>query len=288
MRTIKEIKKDITTRFMANAVLADAYGFQISSPFEQEFSLLSFESILFDIISTTIFILESLFDQHEKEVTTEIFEQKVGRPTWYRNKALTFQFGFDLIPDTDLFNNQGFTEDQIASSRIVKYAAVTESENESRVIIKIAGEQGNELAPITSEQLTSFRAYIKDIKFSGTQVTVINFLPDRLFLNLEIYRDPLVIDANGISIINGNVPVEDALREFMKELPFDGELIIQNLVDKLQLVPGVEIVNVINVQTSWIDPQTNDYGTPETVNVKRIPESGYFQIVDFNNIRYVV
>lgn len=288
MRTTREIKREITTRFMANQTLAKAYGFAEGAVFENEFSLLSLENLLFDIVTYAIFILEKLFDQHHTEVTQKIYEQKIGSLRWYRNKALDFQYGFDLLKDTDKFINGDASEDIINQSKIVKYAAVTEAEQESRVIIKIAGEQQGKLSPIDQVQQAAFDAYVDEIRFAGTNITVINFEPDRLYLTINIYRDPLVLDENGVSILNGNIPVNDALEEFMKELPFNGELTIQNLVDKLQVVEGVIIVDVINVESSWIDAQSNSYGNPETISVKKIPESGYFEIQGFDNINYVV
>ncbi len=288
MRSIREIKTEITTRFMDNATLSTAYGFSKGSDFEIEFSLLSIENILFDVLAYSIFTLQKLFNQHTIEVTKQIYEQKIGSLRWYRNKALDFQYGFDLIPDSDKFNNGTATEDQISESKIVKYSAVTEAIDEARVIVKIAGESNNILSPIDTDQQAAFEAYINEIRFAGTIVTVINFRPDRLYLNINIHRDPLVLLPDGTSKLNGNRPVEEALLEYMKELPFNGELILQNLVDKLQLVEGVKIIQVISVQSSWIDAETNDYGVPEPINVKKIPESGYFEIVNFNTINYVV
>lgn len=288
MRSIREIKTEITTRFMDNTTLSTAYGFSKGSGFEIEFSLLSIENILFDVLAYSIFTLQKLFNQHIIEVTKQIYEQKIGSLRWYRNKALDFQYGFDLITDSDKFNNTNANEDQINDSKIVKYSAVTEAVDEARVIVKIAGESNNVLSPINAEQQTAFEAYIREIRFAGTIVTVINFRPDRLYLDITIYRDPLVLLPDGTSILNGNKPVEDALLEYMKELPFNGELILQNLVDKLQQVEGVTIIDILNVQSSWIDAETNDYGVPEPIDVKKIPESGYFEIVNFNTVNYVV
>ena len=288
MRTIKEIKNSITTQFMGNEYLQAIYGFNASNTFEAEFSLLSLENILFDIISVTIFVLENLFDKHQNEVSKHIYEQKIGSLRWYRNKALDYQYGFGLIPDTDRFANGNATEDQINASKIITYAAVTEADDEQRVIVKVANESGTVLQPLEADQEEAFSWYMNEIKFAGTPLTVINYEPDRLFLSIDIYRDPLVLDENGISILNGNVPVEEALKEYVKQLPFNGELTINSLVDALQNVNGVQLVNIINVETSWIDPQTNDYGVPESIDVRKIPESGYFSIIDFNSISYVV
>ena len=163
-----------------------------------------------------------------------------------------------------------------------------EGDTKSRVIIKIAGEQDVFLSPINGFEEAAFNSYIDEIRYAGVQVTVINYLPDRLYLDMKIYRDPLVIDVNGNSILYGGKPVETAIKEFMKELPFNGEFIIANLVDKLQKVEGVKIPHMNFTKSSWIDAVVGDYGLPQPIDVKAIPVSGYYQVVNFDSISYVV
>lgn len=287
-RTRLEIKNQLTTGFVANSYIIEAYGLEVGKTFEQEFSLVSFENVLFDVIAYAIYLLELLFGQHKKEVTQEIKAQKSGRLQWYRTKALAFQYGFDLVTDQDYYDNTGFTSEQIEASQIIKQSAVTDSDEVGRIIVKIAGQVDGRLAPITNEQRNSVVAYFADIKWAGTDINVINNLPDKLLLDLVIYRNPLVLDSMGNSILNGGKPVETALLEYMKELPFDGELILTHLIDKLQVVDGVVNVHLVSASSSWIDPAINDYGTPTGISVKRVPESGYYEIVDFENITYVV
>ncbi|CAA0238930.1 conserved hypothetical protein [Tenacibaculum maritimum] len=74
----------------------------------------------------------------------------------------------------------------------------------------------------------------------------------------------------------------------MKELPFDGELILQNLIDKLQKVDGVKIAHLVEAKSSSLNPNTSEHGIASIIEVKRIPESGYFEIETFENIEYVV
>lgn len=240
------------------------------------------------IIAFVIHTLERIFDQHKKEVAEALSEQKPHTPRWYRNMALTFQYGFDLIPDTDKFNNTGKTEDEIENSKIVKYSAVTESETESRLIVKIATEQGGELQPISTGQKASFDAYMQEIRDAGVKITTINYLPDILKLQMEIYRDPLVLDENGMSIRTGEKPVEKAIKEYLKQLPFNGELVLAHLVDALQKVEGVRIPHIILAESKWIDASVNDYGIFQRIEVKQLPISGYYKIEDFSGISYVV
>lgn len=241
------------------------------------------------IVAYATNVLESLFDKHYTEVTSIITELKPHTMRWYRQKALAFQYGFDLVEDSDVFDNGTATEAQIEASKIIKYAAITEATTESRLVLKIATEDSaGKLAPITSGQESAFIPYIEEIKDAGVAITVINYLPDILKLNLRIYYDPLVLTSTGVSILTGKKPVEDALNEFMKELPFNGELVLNSLIDKLQKTEGVKIPHLVQAASKWIDTALDDYGNFENISVKKIPVSGYFEIENFDNIEYVV
>ena len=240
------------------------------------------------ITAFVIWTLEKIFDEHKKEVSEALSEQKPHTARWYRNKALAFQYGFDLHSETDLFDNTGKSKEEIENSKIVKYSAVVESETESRLIVKIATEQGGELQPISQAQKASFDAYINEIRDAGVRITTINYLPDILKLQMKIYRDPLVLDENGQSILTGEKPVEKAIKEYFKKLPFNGELVLAHLVDALQQVEGVKIPHIILAESKWIDAETNGYGNFQPIEVKTIPISGYFKIENFDNINYIV
>lgn len=273
---------------MANEILAADYGFAVGASFDAEFSLVSLENILFEIVALAIFIHELFFDQHRVEIEDKILNQKSGRLSWYRTMALRFQFGFDLVPDKDYFDNGTATAEQIANSKIIKYAAVDESQTESRIIIKIAGEENGVLSDFTDPtQVEAIEAYFKEIKWPG-KITIINYKADKLYLNIQIKRDALLLNADGLSIQNGNTPVNDAISEFMKELPFNGELRLSALVDKLQLIPGVIDATILSAESAWINPEINGYETPQPIFISKVAVSGYFAIVNYDNINYVV
>ncbi len=288
MRSYKEILNKITSSFIANPQVISAYGLNVGQTFDEQFSLVSIENIIFNVVAGVIYTLETFFVQHKKDVTEQLYNQKSGRLPWYRSMALKFQYGFDLMEDSDKFDNAGATAEQISSSKIIKYSAVNNSVTPGEIVIKIATEINDVLSPVTAEQKDAVEAYFEEVKWAGTEITILNYLPDRLFLNLKIFRDPLVLDENGNSILNGGNPVEKAIKEFMKELPFNGELILAHLVDKLQSVEGVLIPELIEASSSWIDATVDDYGMPTVIDVKRIPISGYYEIENFENIVYVV
>ena len=238
------------------------------------------------IISVAIWSLEKLFDLHRTDIDRRLLELKPHTARWYRNKALAFQYGFDLLPDSDKFNNVGHSEEQIEASKIVKYSAVVESINEGRLIVKIATEQGDTLRPITEAQKMSFEAYLATIKDAGVRLSVVNYKPDILHLRMKIVYDPLMLDSNGQSITNAFKPVERAIKDYLKNLPFNGELVLAHLIDALQHEEGVKIPHLVLAQSKNIN-SGGEYGAFETIEISKIPTAGYFTIDNFNDITYI-
>ena len=238
------------------------------------------------IIAVAIWSLEKLFDQHRTDIDKRLAELKPHTARWYRSKALAFQYGFDLLPDSDKFNNQGHTEEAIEASKIVKYSAVIESKNEGRLIVKIATEQGEQLQPITDAQKQAFEAYLQEIKDAGVRLSVVNYQPDVLHLQMKIIYDPLVLDGNGQSIIHATKPVEETIKSYLKRLPFNGELVLAHLIDALQQAEGVKIPHLVLAQSKNITIG-GGYGAFETIEISKIPTAGYFTIDNFNDITYV-
>ena len=238
------------------------------------------------IIAVAIWSLEKLFDLHRADIDKRLAELKPHTARWYRSKALAFQYGFDLLTDCDKFNNTGHTEEQIEASKIVKYSAVVESPNEGRLIVKIAGEQGEQLQPITDAQKQAFEAYLQEIKDAGVRLSVVNYQPDVLHLQMKIIYDPLVLDSNGQSIIHATKPVEDTVKSYLKRLPFNGELVLAHLIDALQQAEGVKIPHLVLAQSKNIT-SGGSYGAFETIEISKIPTAGYFTIDNFNDITYI-
>nr|DAS47468.1 MAG TPA: Baseplate structural protein [Caudoviricetes sp.] len=238
------------------------------------------------IIAVAIWSLEKIFDIHRADIDKRLAELKPHTARWYRSKALAFQYGFDLLPDSDTFNNQGHTEEQIEASKIVKYSAVVESPNEGRLIVKIAGEQGEQLQPITDAQKQAFESYLQEIKDAGVRLSVVNYQPDILHLQMKIVYDPLVLDSNGQSITNAFNPIERTIKAYLKKLPFNGELVLAHLIDALQQAEGVKIPHLVLAQSKNIT-SSGEYGAFETIEISKIPTAGYFTIDNFNDITYV-
>lgn len=277
---IADIKKEITDYFIQNETVIALYGLDTSKTFEDQFSKVSLESILFYVVAVAIWSLQVLFDTHKAEMTALIAEKKPHRLKWYRDKTLSFQYGRDLIDDNDLYDNTDVTDEQIALERVVKYAAAVEQAGV--VIVKVAtastpstGSGSGDRVPLDGDQEEALTAYLKEIKDAGVKLSLVNEEANTFTATLDIYYDPMVLNASLNSLANGGNPVREAIADFIANLPFNGEYRNSALVDRLQSVEGVVIPEL---HASAIDGAA--------ILAKANPASGYMKV--YNEVDLVL
>lgn len=277
MRTIAEIKSVITADFMDNATMAEAYGFSRGQRFDDCFSVVSIESVLFYIVAACIWVLECLMDEHKNDVEEEIEEMIPHRPKWYRDKALQFMQDKSLITDTDTYDTTGMDEAEIRASRVVKYAAATESADTALLTIKVAGESNGELCPLDNGAEIQLRAYLMEIKDAGVRIALVNQPADKYSCTLNIYYDTMI--SPGIV----RERVENAVEGYICGLPFNGEYTNMALVDVLQVLEGVKIAEVKSV-TVAVDGES----TMTAIDARYTPVAGYMkaEVLQINMIPY--
>jgi hypothetical protein len=191
------------------------------------------------ICAFSIWTLEQVFDTFKEEIEELISLNKIGTKPWYRQKMLEFQFGF-LLNEFGVYDNTGFIQADVLASLIIKQSAVEEIDG--RLKIKVATEDANgELSALSTAQIIAFKNYAEAIKYAGTRLTIISRVPDDFKVNYTIYYNPLVLDVYGARLDgSANEPVQDAVRTFLRNLEFNGEIILTKLTDFLQAVSGVE------------------------------------------------
>jgi hypothetical protein len=264
-RTIADIKKEMTGYFVANETVTGLYGLDTSKSFEDQFSKVSLESIFFYVISVAIWTLEVLFDSHKAEVTKMIEAMKPHRLKWYVDKTLAFQYGRMLIIDSDVYDNTNLTDEQINTEKVVKYSA--SMEKAGQIIIKVATDGAGGRVPLTADQEAALLAYLKEIKDAGVRINLINLPAAAFAATIDIYYDPMILNASLGSLANGGNPIREAIENFIANLQFNGEYRNVALVDQLQAVPGVVIPEL---HLSSIDGAT--------VLAKATPASGYMKV----------
>ena len=90
--------------------------------------------------------------------------------------------------------------------------------------------------------------------------------------------------SDGRHKINLSYPVEDSIKTYLKNLPFNGEFDVQKFEAAILATEGVLKLKTNKVESKWIVPQGGDadgYGLFQPISVYKIPESGYFKVEDF-------
>jgi hypothetical protein len=270
-RTIAEIKKEMTDRFVANETVIGMYDLDTSKNFEDQFSKVSLENIIFYVVAAAIWALEVLFDTHKAEVTALIADMKPHRLKWYVDKTLAFQFGRALVTDSDVYDNTDVTDEQIETEKVVKYSAAVEQSG--RIVIKVATDGSAGREPLTADQEAALLAYLKEIKDAGVIINLVNEAANAFAATIDIYYDPMILNASLCSLAEGGYPVREAVEDFIANLTFNGEYRNSALIDRLQAVPGVVIPEL---HLSEID------GAP--VLAKATPASGYMKVINQNDL----
>lgn len=179
--------------------------------------------------------LEIIQDRFEAEVNEIIANNFIGTVQWYAERSKEFQLGYDLALNGTRF---GYSVDD-ATSRIVKAVSVTEAAD-STLFIKIAKENTNgDLIPLTGQEKTQFTKYITKIKLAGTKINVVSLAADQLIMSgCTVFYDSIYSP----SVIKQ--AVEQALRTYCKSIPFDARIRLNDIIDVLQKVTGVNDVEV--------------------------------------------
>lgn len=265
-RNINGIKTEIAREFMRNEYAAELYGFAPGSEFGDIFGAASVENILLYVWAVCAWTVEQLVSRHKEEVTAELEELMAHRPKWYRDKVLRFMEGKELIRDSDTYDTEGMTESEVSACRIVKHAVATESRDASLLTIKVAGESGGERQPLTAEQERHLAAYIGEIKDAGVRVALVNMEADTFCCTVDVYYNAMLDPADVQASCTATI------RDYIENLPFNGEYTNMALVNRLQAVEGVKIVELLGSNA-----QAANESTKTRINARLTPAAGYFK-----------
>jgi hypothetical protein len=174
------------------------------------------------------------------------------------------------VTDEDSYDTTDMTNEAVEAARVVKFAAAVEADGV--VHIKVATMQGGEPMPLSALKLVGFKEYMFQVKDAGVALEVINAEADHFRIQVDVYYNPMVLDNAGMSLATGVYPVQDAIKAFVRDLPFNGEYRNVSLVDALQQIEGVTMPELHLAESSrngstWIG-----------INAREVPYSGYYKI----------
>lgn len=243
------------------------------------------------IVAFVMWTLYQFFELFKSETDEKIRSQKAFKELWYQAKALEYRHGHPLekvlVPGSEeSFNleylDDNYTQEEIANALVVKRAAVIELEITNQIIlfVKCAAEEGGQLSKLTDGQIQGLVDYFRRIKPAGTKLQVFSDKADDLRLTIDFFYDPLILTENGTRIDGANnTPVQDAVREYLENLRFNGEFSLAELEDILQGLSGCAN------REAYITAAERNFQTPEnweTINNLVVANSGYMDITDEN------
>jgi len=283
-RELSEIKQQITDEWINNETIKERYGLAPGQTFEQQFSKVSIENILFNVVAFAIWFFEKLLDLNKEEINDEIAKSRIHTQKWYREKAMAFLFGYNLN-DSDEYDTTGLTDEQIATAKIIANAAPIKMQGYLR--LKVVKRVGDELAPLEPAELNAFTSYMNYVTDAGTYVIPTTNIADDLKLTLDIYYNPLVLAGDG-SRLDGTAqnPVLDAINSYLKSLRFNGSFVESKLEKEIEAVDGVIMVKVVG---AWSKYGSYDYETTVNpnagkINEVRVADAGYMKLDEADTI----
>ena len=237
--------------------------------YDQNFSAVSVETCLLFVVAACAALVENLFDWFTADVDERVNEDRYGRKGWYEKTAKAFQYqdgdGTDYQLDIDT-GEYAVTDEE---AQIVRHASA-EANNGFGVKLKVAKGEGS-LSPLDADELAAFTSYINRLKPAGVPVTVISRNADRLAVKMTVYYDPIIFtEATALQ------KVKETMAAYLKGIDFNGEFVTMSMVDRLQAVPGLDIIEIH-------EAKAKHEGYPYTEiesNTRYVPVPGYMVLGD--------
>ena len=191
--------------------------------------------------------IEELFDTHKAEVQAIINEQRIGTTGWYATQARRYQKGHKLAL---IDGRPGYTRDE-PEVRILSHVAIEEDTTNGTIKVKVvkAGDApGAPYTPLETEELQAFQTYLNAITFAGLRTEASSSAAVGIKVVAKVQVDAQLIATDGTAIDGTDSPVDEAVKNYLRNLPFNGILRRTALVDAIQAVPGVVDVRITALQ----------------------------------------
>ena len=222
-RSTKEIYDEIVTAIESEDSLQDLD----SKSQTAKWSLIAF------IVAASINLMEQLFDLLQTTIQNIILSGIPGTLPWVQQKTEEFQYSEDDPQNLILVDLVPQYPEVIPDYQIITRASVTETSSLG-ITIKVAKNEPPE--PLNAAEETALNDYWETLRYAGTKIDILTALPDRLYVNANIYYDGAFA-----GVIEDNV--KTALTTYLQNLssPENFNGIVRNtaIVDAIQAVEGV-------------------------------------------------
>ena len=258
-RTIKEIANGMKAEFVGSEALRTHYGLDDFNAnvdyvefYNSHFSAVSVETCLIYVVAWFGNALETVFDLFKKEVDETVANERYGHKEWYRTKAREFHY-------TDLQRRE----------EIYPIAQVSVEEQAFGILMKVAKGEPGSLSKLTDEK-EAFESWMNRQKPAGIPIRYISCDPDKLWLKIEVFYDPVYIRQSDV-----NDGINSAITAHLQSIDFNAEFTTMALVDDLQKLKWLDLVEIHEVH---VQPTGYEYETVSGQNARNTPVSGWYEL----------
>lgn len=215
-------------------------------------------------------VLEQLLDLFRTEIETTVENNYVGTPKWIRQKCLEFQYSAVNPQVLEITDNTKIAFPVIDPSlRIVTRASVTTDQNK---IVKIKVAKGEPPTQLVGAEPVALQAYFSELVPAGVYWELINAVSDKLYIEGTVYYD-------GMYAATIETIVPKAIKTYLSNIDFDGEIKISDLEGAIRNATGVKDIKLKNV---WLRansiPLANGFKMVDNytlVIISAVPFAGY-------------
>lgn len=255
--TTQEWKKKLTDEWLKQPGIEEVYGIDPNKSFDEQFSAVSIENLLFYAQAFGLMVLEKIVGDRIAKLEEHFNRLRPHTLSWYAEKIKAFQKDGDLNKDTDVYPNIN------KEKQVVKYCSLME--RNGVLSAKIAGQdKDGKPSRLSDDDVKKVSAYVSKIKDAGVRVLLSSGDADKFNVSLLIHYDPLKrLEAKDIKKV---------VSEYLESMPFDGIYSNMALIDAIQKVDGVRVAEVLTSEAKYGGNIT------KSIDSVYVPTSGYMQI----------
>lgn len=256
--TTKDWKKTITDEWLRQPAVIEKYGIDPDKSFEEQFSAVSIESMLFYAHAFGLMLLEKITADKFADLEARFARLRPHTLSWYAERIKAFQLDHTLPRESGEYPT--IDED----SKIVRYCSI--SERNGILNAKIAGQTEGKPARLPSDVVAKVTEYVGRVKDAGVRVLLSSGDADKFSCSLLVHYDPL----KGIIADD----IRQAISAYLESMPFDGVYSNMALIDAIQKIDGIRVAQLLWSRAS--------YGSNVATDIVSIytPNAGYMKLAD--------
>jgi hypothetical protein len=234
-RTVSQIKENLKSALVA---FAASIGITIDPSI---WSKSDYKDLVCEMLASQQAIEEQLYDDFQSRIESAISIAAPQTAQWIRDRMINlFEYDATSTPIVKLKIPElyPYYPSPVPAFRLIKYCSVT-SGIYGTVDIKIAGDSGSPMM-LSSPIVSAAQSFVNIITQDGINYNVASYDTDYLYCGATIYYTGIYS-----AVISTNVKA--AISLYLKSIPFDGQVSLDDLLIAIKSVTGVVRIIFNNV-----------------------------------------